>query len=705
MKVIDDIQNLAPLVLPRLAMTLLVALSAQAFGAGQASARGQTNRLDEKHAYRIVRLTPSSQSYQETHFSLLKAFNQANDKVLLWGPRGPEWGTLDKLTSWESDAEFQSAVHRIPWSGRVHTPIWSELPNEEDVLYRVKLESGVIVRIDLRSGTSTDILTLPGAPQFSQNFFMPGFSSDGKLIVWEDPDDLTSRGWEVDPKLRTVRMLSMQPTKWTTEWMRLPYVSHGHSGRSPDGESVISTSADDIRGYTSYLLRRGARSIGLGWSPSVNHVSWLASNRWAVFDDGETGSIYQVFPDGSRAKLLDLKLSKVPISQGGYYRDSSFPNVSRDGRMILYSSDGGAANGSIGIFIAFLEDANPGDSVQIERFEAWPSTILSSGAGSVLRWVTRGATGVTIAPGAVAVSASDSMPVMPAADTAFELTATGPQGPVRQTVLVKVAPRIETSLIPNGSMESGALGALPTGWSSSSKAVLTADDANDFSKCVRVTSDRAKRMQGKIWAYASEEDARRAQGHRVTLRAFIKSAVPRLVHGDSLQIQYGDPLRTISTPIEQVFGDQWTEVETSVVLPADVKGRLGVAIAAVGGWEDASAYVDRVSLQIDDTPSAPSIERFEVVRASDEPEGTLTVAWRTRGASSAVLMPAGIGLAPVGEGYFVLGGDYGTPRPGATLRLVAQGPGGTAVREVRIDHAAGPANETLLPPATPGLAR
>lgn len=678
------------------ALQLLVALPAQA--------QGQTTKPDEKEVTRVVRVTPAGISFQETHFCLLPAFNQTNDKIVLWGPQGPAWGRVDALTSWQTPQQFSAVLKVLPqWGGRPPSPIWSELPGEANVLYSLSLDTSEVMRIDVASGTSSVVVKLPGSPRFAENFFLPGFSSDGKLVIWEAPDEPSSRGWMVDPIARTVQSIPSQPAEWSADWSRYPYNSHGHSARSPDRTLVIGPSAPDLHGYSSYLMKKGSPSLGLGWRPWVNHVAWQASNRWAIVDDGDTGSLYQVWTDGTWAKLLDLRLSKVPLASGGYYRDSSFANVSRDGRMILYSSDGGSPTAPIGIFIAFLGDANPATDVSIQRFDADPAVIAAGSGSSLLQWSTKNATSVRITPGPGGLAASGSLLVQPTADTVYELVAEGPAGPVSRRRTVRAVAQPAASLLANGSMELGSVGQIPQGWRSNGPAVLEKDRTHDFTSSVRVTSDQHSGQQGKVWAYASGDDARRAQGHRVTLTAWLRSAETHGVHPDSLQIQYGNPTRSQIVPIDDVIGADWKEVSTSFVLPSDVNGVLGGVVSAAGGWESSSVYVDQVSLAIDDSPAPPVIDAFTAA-APFSSGAPLSVSWQVHGATSLTLMPAGVRLTPLASGVFVFGGDYPVPASGVTVTLVAAGPGGSTTKALAFPAGLTAPAQTLAPPSAPDLA-
>lgn len=689
--------------LSNLGVALSILLIGQAAISPLANARGLTMKPDEKRVTRVVRLTPDTLSYNEPNFCLLSAFNQTNDKVLLWGPvRGAAWARVDALTSWKTPEEFNAAVKDVPqWGSRWHQPIWSELPGEADVVYELNLDSGEVIRVDLQSGKNAVVVQLPGNPTFAKNFFLPGFSTDGKLIVWEAPDDPNTRGWEVDVTGRTARVLTSEPAEWSPEWSRLPFKSHGHSARSPGRTMVIGSAAPDGHGYTSYLMKKGEHSVGLANEPALNHVNWRSSDHWAVFDEVSTGSLYQLWTDGTWLKLLDLRLSKVSLNMGGYYRISSFPNVSRDGRMLLYSSDGGDPKRNIGIFLAFLEDANAGAPVGIERFEANPPEVLAGSNGSRLMWSTQNATSVRISPAPGSVEATGSLVVNPGADAEYELLADGPQGPMTAHATVSVHQQVPESLIPNGSMEIGGPGAIPSGWNAPAAAAITRDESHDFSSSVRVASDPTTRSQGKIWAFASEENARRAQGHRVKLTAWVKSAVPRGVRGDSLQISYGSPLQRLVTPISDVIGREWKKLETAFVLPENIDGKLQAVIAAVPGWEDAAVYLDQVSLEIDDAPKPPVIESF----VANSYGSTMSIAWRARGATSLVLMPQNITLSPLDAGVFVFGGDYRVPTEGV-LRLVAQGPGGATSGEVLLHGSTSAAGPPQLPiPGAPELTR
>ena len=73
----------------------------------------------------------------------------------------------------------------------------------------------------------------------------------------------------------------------------------------------------------------------------------------------------------------------------------------------------------------------------ITQFYANPASI-SAGQSSTLVWVTSGATAVSIAPNIGTVNASGSTSVSPTATTTYTLTATGPNGPVNQSVTVTV---------------------------------------------------------------------------------------------------------------------------------------------------------------------------------------------------------------------------------------------------------------------------
>jgi hypothetical protein len=198
----------------------------------------------------------------------------------------------------------------------------------------------------------------------------------------------------------------------------------------------------------------------------------------------------------------------------------------------------------------------------------------------------------------------------------------------------------------------------------------------------------------------SPADAQKLQGHRVTLSTWVKSAVPRGVRGESLQLQYGVPTRVLLTPIDDVVGSEWKKLETSFVVPLDVNGALGVSIAAAASWEDASVYVDTVSLAVDDTPAPPVVDQFEVAAAPEQPGNTISVAWRVRGATSLVLMPQNIPLTPLDQGVLVFGGDYASPPHGSTVRLVAEGPGGSVTRALALT-----ATKPLGAPGAPQLFR
>lgn len=681
---------------------VLAAVLVSAAAPADAGARGRTSKADEKQVTRVVRITPREASYHETHHCTLQAFNQTNDKIVLWGEKGPQWAPVDAVTAWKTPAEFRAAVKPIPIWGRVHAPLWSELPGEADILYSMNVDTGEVMRIDVVSGTHAVVLALPGKPQFARNFFLPGFTSDGKLVVWEEPDDIESRGWEVDLRARTARMVAGQPAQWSPEWTRFPFNTHGHSARSPDRTSVIAHVASDMKGYGSYLMRKGERTLGLQTQPEMSHVAWQASNAWAVFDDVPTGSLHQLWTDGTAVKLLDLRLSKVPLSEGGFYRISSFPNVSRDGRMILYSSDGGDRNGNIGIFLAFLGDANAGSPVAIERFGARPSVVLASGGSSELRWSTKNATGVRISPGPGAVAVSGSVRVTPASDTEYELTAEGPGGPVTARQWVRLRSPSDESLIPNGSMELGVPSTAPSGWRGGTADTVTHEDAYDFANALRVSSAWKTRSQGKVSISVPSEQVDRARGQRVKLSAWLKSATTRAVRGESLQVLYGEPRQALISPIEEPIGPEWKKFETAFVLPDDLGGRLSVAIVTTGGWEDATVLVDRVALELESRPAAPVIDAFEISAAGADATAPVSLRWKTSGASSLVLMPMNLSLGPPGEGTWVFGGDFALPGSGTTLELVAQGPGGTASASARYGAPSGESPK-LPPPGAPGL--
>ncbi len=433
----------------------------------------------------------------------------------------------------------------------------------------------------------------------------------------------------------------------------------------------------------------------------LNHATWRASNQWAVFAEKDTGSLYQLWTGGAVAKLLDLRVSSEGLgSTEGYYRISSFPNLSRNGAMLLYSSDGGHADRPVGIFLAFLENADAGYPF-IDHFEATPVTVASSFPTVTLRWATQHASMVQITPGPGPVPNSGSTTVRPTSDTEYELIADGPKGQTRAKVLVQVRQQPMESLIVNGSMEVGSIGDVPSGWNPTRSAALTRDTAHDFSSSVRLTGNSTTRTQGKLGAPVPVEHAFSAQGKRVALKVWLRSAVGRAIRGGSLQIHYGDPVTTHLMPIDDLIGQSWQPFETSVVLPRNISGRLAVAVEAVGPWEDSSAFLDEVSLRIVEAPDPPLIDDFRIVATPSDGSGTLAIRWQARRATSLTLMPQGIKLLPTETGTWVFGGDYPVPPRGTTLRLVAQGLGGSATAETVL--MASTESPGLPPPSAPSL--
>lgn len=681
----------------------LCALAMLAPLAATSGAEGSTARADEVRVARIVRLTPPELEYRETHASMVPAFNQAGDKVLLWGQKGAEVISVEAATRWTTREEFQAALRVVPSFGRTHTPVWSALAGERDILYLVNTTRGEVMRFDSGTGASSVVAVLPGNPRFGENFFLPGFSRDGKLVIWEDPDDPDTRGWSVDVGSGSVVAIPRKPVEWSADWIRLPFVTHGHEARSPDGRAVIATSARDARGYAAYLRRPGERSQGLLAAPGMNHVTWRGSNDWAVFDDVETGSLHQIWMDGTTSRLLDLRPSKVPLTSGGYYRESSFPNLSADGRKILYSSDGGNRTGNIGIFIAFLENANPPGSAVIERFDAVPS-VVAPGSSAELAWAIRDAQSRVLLPAGGALPPIGRSMITPESTTVLELVGEGESATVRRRIRVEVAAPSSQNFLPNGSMESGLIGSVPDGWRASGSAQVSRDHAYDYANSVRVGSKAASRSQGKIMASVPPHRLEEAAGKRVRLSAWLRSASGFPVRPDSLQVHTGNPAGSFVVPVELVVGNSWKRVSMTADLPRDLAGQLSVAIAAVGGWEDSAMFVDRVSLEVEPMETRPQIERFDVDWGGAGDDGVVTLRWKVANATMLTVSPIGLVLEPAEEGVVILGGDIPAPARGTALRLVAQGPGGATTADPDASGAL-PAPAGALPPSAPSVSR
>ncbi|OGF11780.1 MAG: hypothetical protein A2W00_14945 [Candidatus Eisenbacteria bacterium RBG_16_71_46] len=643
-------------------------------------ARGLTTKPDEKRVVRVARLTHPAFNYVESHHCILNAFNRSGDRVVLWrgGSNTPaEWGFLGALAGWTDSTGFAASRHVIPTSPDPPSggipPQWSEAPGEDDILYWFNRSTSYVLRVDLTAGTCSNWVALTAPPTgWGSNFFIPGFSSDGNLIVWEDPDDTLSGIWEVDVVARTALRVPQPPPLWSAEWKRYPFNGHGHSDRSPDGTKIFGSSAPDIPyGYAGFLRREGQASLGLLVEPKLDHACWRNTDRFGVFGDVDHGDIYQLWTDGTFVKLLDVR-----VSRQSYYREDSWPNVNRDGSGILYTSDGGNPTGNISVFYASLEDANAGSPVGIESFESSPAVTLA-GQPVALAWSTVNAGAVRIAPDPGPVPPSGSVTLTPATSTTYLLTAEGAEGPVSRSLSVVVNDAVDSSLVLNGGMESGVDGQLPSSWYGSTGAARIGDGFLDYSHgCVAYSLTSAD--QAKIWQTVPPALARQASGHRVKLTAWFKSTIPTGHRGDFLSLNYGNPRQFFYYWVNKMVPAQWRRFEAAWDVPIWSGDTLGVTVSGASYYHPTTVYIDRVSLAVEDVVPAPAISDFDATPATIDSGGAVGLHWSVEGAASVRIDP-GLGVVESDAGVRVLGGDLPAPSATTTYTLTADNGAGESV--------------------------
>ncbi len=701
---------------------VLVLYAGLLFISGDAQARGQTTKPDELRVTRTVRLTHPDFTYIPSHLCLIQPFSQDSKRILLYnGSTGvTEWGFLSDLAAWATKAEFLCVRHDLPKApdqSTVRLPIWSVIPGENAILYGLNEITNYIVRIDLDAGTCTNWIHLDpndftkvGDQEFSYGF-SDGVVTDGKrLIVCEYTDDPAKHVCEVDvtkqsaPPYYTVQ--SSYPAYWSPRWKDYPSIGHGHGCNSPDG-TMSMTSCPGLpygMGWTTYLNREDGSLTGISVSPAAaDHVSWFYQNNYAIYGSNIDNSIFQAWPDGTYVQLLNLLLSMPfdPNDQRTHDRGDSWPFLSPDGKSILYHSDNGNPDATIGAFLAFVENANGENPVGVTYFRSNPVAVFS-GNNATLSWSTVNATAVSIDQGIGTVSATGTCTVSPAATTTYTLTATGTGGPVSAQVTVEVGTDTD-SLIVNGGMERGTLGVCPDNWSLISGPCLqSAADHADFSRVMEVWNDPAVPLMAKTAQALTPANAALAAGHQLTLTYWMKS--PGLPGHATNSAIYSYRINGVWTNCtvhmdcdysQNFIPGYWKKYTVnSIVIPGNINPQtdlVSISINPFNDWigsQSACVYLDRVKLVVDDTPRSVSIDSFSVTPSTIGPGDACLMTWRMSNATSAGI-DHGIGAVDANSlsaGQLTAGGVFPGPATDTTYTLTAQGLNGpvTATASVTI---------------------
>ena len=355
----------------------------------------------------IRRISHPAFRVSNSWYSLRDPWNRDHTRVLIYETqsttdpasgekgRGMVWGFVKDLRSWRTLDEYKRVARPIVpnyvYSELRNASIyWSPFEGEEHVLYAVRSTTKAIVRINVDAGTETEVLAYdPNDGTDVSRARGLGWTADRHFIVNFDGESRDSGGLEVDVRQKTCRRYAEWPgvtdlapaltevakPEHLAEWQRFPFVSHGHSSRSP-GRSKVALAYGHSRSNGVIDLAASAFIEDLEVEQKrtpypyfTSYVSWHSSEKWFLCSSGQGAYdksqpwyagrplvldyfIWQVYFDGTRftyRELLRIKTASrwAPGGEAGRANAVSnfhahlIPILRKDGRQIYYTATQG----------------------------------------------------------------------------------------------------------------------------------------------------------------------------------------------------------------------------------------------------------------------------------------------------------------------------------------------------------------------------
>ena len=333
---------------------------------------------DDLALTKITRISHPNYRAGNMWYSLRNPWNRDFTRIMMYeipsdnNGRGLVWGFVSDLKSWTTLAEYKTSAKPFPDTARITTPTsayWSPFPGEENIIYAPYYSGSncsFLKKINMDTNTATNVISInPKDGTNCRNARALGWTADNTLIVNFDDESWSSGGYEVDVQQQTRTRYSSRPSKNSSEGIRWPYISHGHSDRSPDGNWIISYSQSgnyisDPFGSTrreNYYKLTNLLSVEETYLPlnsprNLGYASWKASSEWWLASDLGGGlwganspiiddyGFWQVWPDGTR-KLIFTHSTAQTWTEVLNWGAHTLPVLREDGKQIFFTSTDG----------------------------------------------------------------------------------------------------------------------------------------------------------------------------------------------------------------------------------------------------------------------------------------------------------------------------------------------------------------------------